>query len=110
MTITVTAYYGDDAGIAADWWVVAIPDYGRYWYYLDGNMQWMAFPGGERNLGLCRPVYRGPLQTFSRPVVLLPATTLPRGTYYIHMAVGPRDGILNPAMLWDIDMLTVIVE
>ncbi|MCA1809784.1 MAG: leucine-rich repeat protein [Lentisphaerae bacterium] len=110
VSVTVTTQYEQDAGLPADWWAVAIPDYGGVWYYLNNEFEWVSFPAGDHNLFMCQPVYQGPLMTISDPVVLLPPTILPRGVYYIHFAMDKLDGVLNQYLVWDNDMVRVVVE
>ena len=55
---TVALNAGEYAGIPADWWVVAVPTAGN-WFYLNSFLQWMPVAAGD--LGACRPAYQGAL-------------------------------------------------
>ncbi|MCA1810016.1 MAG: hypothetical protein LC725_11305 [Lentisphaerae bacterium] len=100
---------GEYIGINADWWVVAIPSYGQIWCYMNALMEWVEFPAGD--LSALQPALQGPLMNVSDPVTVLPAMTLPRGTYIFHFAVDQMDGILNyPDGPILVDSVTVVVE
>ena len=106
-TVSVTVEMNADiyAGAEVDWWIVAIA-YPANWYYLS-PLQWMPFSGA---LAQCQPVYQGAL--FDLPsTTVLPAITLPPGTYDFWFAVDyPLDGILDPNGQILFDKVSVVVQ
>lgn len=88
---TVELHPGPYAGIPADWWVLAAPAAGN-WYYLNDFLKWIAvFPG---DLGSCRPAYQGALFDLTEVTALDPIP-LPAGIYYLYFAVDQLDGGVN---------------
>jgi len=109
VAVTVALKAGQYAGVPADWWALAVPSYGNEWYCLQPAMQWNAFPAGS--LAECRWAVQADLQDVAGPVAILPAMTLPVGTYYFYFAVDQMDGVLNyPAGPLLYDMVQVEVE
>lgn len=104
---TVALNAGEYAGIPADWWVVAVPTAGN-WFYLNSFLQWMPVAAGD--LGACRPAYQGAL--FDLPeVTALDPVRLPDGIYYLYFAVDTLDGMINyPAGPILLDSVTVTVQ
>lgn len=109
VTITVAmnvATYPTD--VPVDWWVVASANLSG-WYYLNSALQWTeALFSGD--FTVFQPVHQGPL--FNLPsTTVLPAMTLPPGTYYFWFAVDyPMDGILNPDGPILYNRVTVVVQ
>lgn len=75
----------------ADWWLIAGPNYGN-WYYMNSSSQWIPFAPGD--LAVCQPVYQGELFPMPETTVLGPIQ-LPVGTYNFYFAIDQRDGMLN---------------
>ncbi|MFN2352367.1 MAG: WD40/YVTN/BNR-like repeat-containing protein [Kiritimatiellia bacterium] len=108
LEITVTMNAGDYDRQSVDWWLVAVPGAGD-WYYLGPEGQWNSFSPGS--FAECRPANAGPLTNITTPLTVLPARDLPPGTYVFYFAVDPMDGILNyPDGPIRSDSVTVIVQ
>jgi hypothetical protein len=108
LSVTVEMYAGANAGINADWWVVARAN--SSWYYLhilNNSFQWTQFDG---NLSNCHPVYQGGLFNLSATEVWN-ITALPVGLYTFWFAVDyPMDGILNLDGPIFVDSVNVTVQ
>jgi hypothetical protein len=89
VSVTVSLYPGQYAGIAVDWWVVVLA--GPAWYYLNSALNWTPFDG---NLANCHPVLQTGLFNLASTGVL--PFALPVGSYIFWFAVDyPMDGILD---------------
>ncbi len=78
LEITVALEPGDQAGNNADWWIVAVPPFGGYyWYTL--NQGWV-------RSNVPRRTYGGPLR-FVPPTSVLNMSNLPSGEYRFSFAV-----------------------
>ncbi len=100
VAVAVALRAGQYENLAADWWVLALPEGGSEWYCRTASGDWSGFPAGD--LGACRPAYQGPLATIAAPTTVLSSARLAAGGYRFYFLVDREDGVLNyPDALYD---------
>ncbi len=92
INITVSVTAGNYLGVPADWWVVAVPMGGDWWWYLNSDFVWTPFISGD--LGACHPAYQGAVMNVNNFPVLS-QYILPAGIYRFYFGLDQYDGILN---------------
>lgn len=71
----------------------------------------MGYEPDAGSLAECQWALQAELQDVAAPVTILPAMTMPAGTYYFYFVVDQMDGVLNyPAGPLLYDMVPVEVE
>ena len=93
VSATVALDAGPYVGMRVDWWLLALPEQGPQWYYLDAAGRWAAVPAGR--LDGFRPAFQGPAASVRLPVPGLQQALLQPGRYRLVFAVDLPDGILN---------------
>ncbi len=94
VSIAISAFAGQFAGIPVDWFAVAAPDTGPDWFFLQTDGTWAGFPASR--LADCRPALQHPMATIDPPRTVLRGTVLPPGGYTFYAIVDhPMDGVLN---------------